>query len=159
MYIMKMLDDCIKQSICSAFSHLQWSAAPAFFVTHHPSIAPCDKLHSLVCKPNFACWEASDHSVAEQRFLCLNQELPQKFFVSSPLTTYSHHFQSFQLALNRGWLGGERTLEPATHFEPETPIPTQRLGSCDLIYLHIYCLEIISLQFQNKFCCVLSQTM
>lgn len=92
MYIMKMLDDYIKQTICSAFPHLQWSAASAFCVTHRPSIDPCDMLHSLVCKPSFACWEASDHSVSEQRFLCLNQELLQRFFVSSPLTTYSHHF-------------------------------------------------------------------
>jgi hypothetical protein len=69
MYVMKMLD-CIKNTICSAYSHLQWSAASVFCVTHHPSIAPCDMLLSLVCKPNFACGEASDHSVAEQRFLC-----------------------------------------------------------------------------------------
>lgn len=91
-YIMKMFDDCIKQTICATFSHLQWSAASAFCLTPHPSIALCDMLHSLVCKPNFACGEASDHSVAEQRFLCLNQELPQRFFMSSPLTTYSRHF-------------------------------------------------------------------
>jgi hypothetical protein len=65
---MKILDDCMKQTICSAFYHLQWSAASAFFVAHRPSIAPCDMLRSLVCKPNFDCGEVSDHNVAQQRF-------------------------------------------------------------------------------------------
>jgi hypothetical protein len=89
---MKVLDDCIKQTIHSAFYHVHWLSTLAFFVTHHPSIAPCDMLCALVCKPNFACGETYDHSAAEQRFLCLNQELPERFFVSSPLTTYYHHF-------------------------------------------------------------------
>jgi hypothetical protein len=77
---MKVLEDCIKQTICSAFYHLQWLAALAFFVTHHPSNAPCDMLRALVCKPNFACGETSDHSVAEQRFLC--HMLSSGFFTS-----------------------------------------------------------------------------
>jgi len=96
---MKMLGDYIKQTICSALSCLQWLAASAFCVTHHPSIDPCDMLRSLDCKPSFAFWEASDYSVAEQRFLCFKPGITTEVLcVISP-----HHLQSSLLELPVGF--------------------------------------------------------
>jgi hypothetical protein len=106
----------------------------------------------VVCKPSFPCGQDSDHRVDEQRSLYLNQELPHwDYFchLLSPPTVIT------STAVSGIWWGvgwGERTLQPATHSEPKAVIPTQRLGTSDLICLHIKCLELISSQFEKKFC-------